>query len=707
MLSVMLDKQQTEQSFKTTDITNAAKTNIISGLPKFDSFKITRTKLPNPSQNNILINRIKSNSKVKEVKNKGLNTNDLNNSSQSTNQTITTTNSNSNSQSSNQSNSSSSQSSSINSSSSTKNLFQNLQSQTNKIGANLRNLTKLITAQAAGNSSAPSSSSSSSSPTNTDWIPSSTNISFFDTSETQLEPFRDFQTILGIASSTDKGIGVTSLGSRFYIFKKDTAGTMSLASLDSNGNNPTPWVKQSGGTNESVTLASFNGKLFEGYVGTGSGQVWIRSSSDNSSSWSAWYNPAGRVTGHAFAMTQFKNQLCIMHNGYSYGSNNSNGFNDNNTKIYIGCSSDGVSFPSWESIPAGSYSSPSMIESGGYLFQTHRGMDKNQVWVRRCSNPNSNCNSWFNVNPYQTSASNQTQDAIAIANANNKICLMINPVPLATTTSTTPTPTLESTCTKTTDLNTFLPWKSFGDNTSNLAPALAAYTNTNNQDTNLTQFHIGTDNKINYRILSSSTNTTNAKRGYYSEMKWDNPKFPTVYSTCVIGASFCQSGAVPFTGSGYEQDVVIYYGSNTTPIAKTGYMARNNQANTICMPSIVYYFSNLPNYYLDTRSDNNGGCSNDSNKDETDYTIGTSSGKYIQAGKTYFNYWLNDKGQRDTPVFKVNAQLTTNNVPFCNANTWCMFPVTTQRMICFDSNILRGSNYPYWYKESNSIQNNC
>ena len=699
MLSVMLDKQekvadtqtvpkdQKEQIFKTSDITNAAKTNIISGLPKFDKLKITRQKLPNQSQNNNLINRIKSNSKVKEVKSAILDQQGLD-QSQSIASKSDSTNSSNQTQSSNNTNSSPS--------SKPTNLIQNLQSAASQIkstasqiGSNLTNLTKPITAEAAAG--------------NQDWIPSYTNISFFDTSEIQLEPFKDYQSIEG---ATDKGIGTaySSSSSKFYILKKDQDSGMSLASIDQDGNNLTPWTKQSGSTQEGVTLATFNSKLFEGHVGSDKGQVWIRSSSDNGITWSSWSNPSNRQTGHAFAMTQFKNQLCIMHNGYGYGSNNYNGFNDNNTKIYIGCSSDGVTFPTWEQVGAGSYSSPSMVEANGYLYQSHRGMDKNQVWIRKCTGMNRGCDSWYWVK------NGQSAEAIALTSVkstpntttNDRICLMIKPIVDTIQTQ----PELQYTCNKNYDFNTFQPWKRSGDNTTNLAPSLSYAPGTGQltasqlSQGNLAQFHIGLDGKVNYRVLPASSSTSvpsnQIKRGYYSGMRWDSPNFPNS-----LGFS-----------TGYEQDVYLYYGQNTTPTPYSGYLDR--QDNWFCLPNITYSFSSLPNYYIDTRLDNPDPyyrCSSAVGKDFTDYTIGTPDGNQIQAGKTYFNYWLDSKGQRDKPIFQLNAQKQERRaLLYCVFGmTWCMYPIESKTMICTDPNIYRGSNYPCWYKENykQNYPNNC
>jgi hypothetical protein len=174
--------------------------------------------------------------------------------------------------------------------------------------------------------------------------------------------------------------------------------------------------------------------------------------------------------------------------------------------------------------------------------------------------------------------------------------------------------------------NNWHPWRRFNGQ-SNLAPSLANITD------RLAEVHVGQDNKIYKRVLGASP----GKRGYYSEMRWNNP----------------QGGFG--VNSTYENKVVLGNGSTS---GYSTYLSKDTTSWPQCFPVLNYWASNLPYSYLDTRVLNpvEHGISCDNSSEEVTYTIGSSNPRMLNAGTTYFNYMLTSKGTRANPIFTLRTQ---------------------------------------------------
>jgi hypothetical protein len=147
---------------------------------------------------------------------------------------------------------------------------------------------------------------------------------------------------------------------------------------------------------------------------------------------------------------------------------------------------------------------------------------------------------------------------------------------------------------------------------------------------------------------------------------------------------------------GYEQDIKL---SNVEGNQYKTYLTKANRyGQPVCEPLVKYITTNLPSAYLDTRLDQDGRC--DSDKSEVSYTIGTGWAKDILSNKWYANYYETLKGDRDKPVFTVQAQKLSQYPTGCGSE-WCTFPNATCIYIDYDPQISRNTTYPYWQKLSN------
>ena len=205
------------------------------------------------------------------------------------------------------------------------------------------------------------------------------------------------------------------------------------------------------------------------------------------------------------------------------------------------------------------------------------------------------------------------------------------------------------------------------------------------KDWNLMQVATNLNSNIVFRRLGFNTNT----RGYISEMIWNNAPFAT--------------------NSTYEQEVYLY---NYRPYT-TLYIPDDDTTSPECMPLPLYYTSNLPDYYLDTRLDQDGSCDSDDDRDilEPSFTIGSGNAAAIFSNDVYYTYWVDTKGGANVPLSKLQHQLGFQSPPGCTS-TWCSFgfdnPEANQRTLdfLFDSNenpmYSRSSNtYPYWHRSFN------
>ena len=472
-------------------------------------------------------------------------------------------------------------------------------------------------------------------------------------------------------SITNKGVSSVYHNGRLYVLHVGNDGALNMGSLDYDGNNFDSWTKAVGtNTDSAPALASFNGRLYQGHKGSNN-QVWLRYSTNNRGSWTNWFQPNGALTSTGFSMTVHNNQLCILHKANAPSRN-----------VYLGCSSDGVNWGTWKQL-AGVQTdeAPTISSAFGYLWEAHRGSN-NELWLRKCWNNGDSCDGWIQLWGAWT-----TKPIAISAYNNNQICVMHTGLDSF----------LYQSCSMNYG-NNWHPWRRFYGQ-SNLAPSLANITD------RLAEIHVGLNNKIYKRVLGASS----GKRGYYSEMKWNNP----------LGGFGVNST--------YENKISL---ANGTPVSKTTYLTKDTSAWPNCIPSTAYWASNLPYSYLDTRVEEgvngNGGVCDNTNNIVT-YTIGSSNPILINPGATYFNYMLTSKGTRDNPIYEIRSQKGEMRPDWCYNGTACSYINNGQRFNCNSNNgdvwcswmvnciglcggynidsvdnsklYTRDSTAPYWYKE--------
>jgi hypothetical protein len=123
----------------------------------------------------------------------------------------------------------------------------------------------------------------------------------------------------------------------------------------------------------------------------------------------------------------------------------------------------------------------------------------------------------------------------------------------------------------------------------------------------------------------------------------------------------------------YEHEVYLYNSA-----AEGTYLATDNSwGYPNCYANTKYASTTLPSAYLDTRLDQNSygqsWCDNDTNYGrEVSYTIGTTRAVDITANQWQWTYMSLNRGSRNIPVFKTQAQIGYNS-----PDRWTGFPSST------------------------------
>lgn len=237
----------------------------------------------------------------------------------------------------------------------------------------------------------------------------------------------------------------------------------------------------------------------------------------------------------------------------------------------------------------------------------------------------------------------------------------------------------------------------------------------------LIQIHQTLDNTIQSRTLEWQNP---GGRGYISHIRWDeNPGF--------------KEGIKDFTGGpdswvvypeGYEHEVILnnYIYDSDKSYINDGELYLDDfdlgfdaVIPEMCLPVYRYWASNLPGAYVDTRlnysvSDSqellrcDSQPSGEEGKGEISYTIGSEFGSDIEPNADYFAYINTYKGNLYKPVFKVQGSITDlvydSPLALGYDGTWSAFYKDTVFILRDDDVwyndeewVNQGNTYPYWY----------
>lgn len=135
------------------------------------------------------------------------------------------------------------------------------------------------------------------------------------------------------------------------------------------------------------SMASYNGKLFLAYKGSGTDNIYTTISYDNGQSWSQEYRIASHRSKRSPTLSVFNGKLYVAFTGVS------------SKQIYVASSTNGTSWSSATNLGSKSSNPPFLASHKGRIYVAYKGSSTNNLYIRSSSNGTS-WNSEYEIGSY-------------------------------------------------------------------------------------------------------------------------------------------------------------------------------------------------------------------------------------------------------------------------------------------------------------------